>query len=429
MKILIVHYRYFISGGPERYMFNVIDALKKQGHTIIPFSIKNENNVKSEYEDYFVENIGKSNEVYIDKYKKNIPTIIDIFSREMYSFKVRRKLEKLIKKTNPDICYLLAYKRALSPSVIDACHKYNIPIINRISDYNTVCGSGSLYRSGQFCKECFINDNRCYKNKCIKNKKTYSLLRYLSIKFHKSIKIEKKIDKYICTNKFMYEMMLEYGYDKNKLKVIPTFFKEREKYIKANKDNLINGKVNLLFIGNVDESKGIYDLLNALHELKKMNYENFHLDIVGGLRKQENEKMIKLISKYNLEDNITIVSFVKGDEIFDYYLKNNITVLPARWVENLPNTLIESLYFNRPVIVPDFGSFVYTTNSDVAFKYKALSVSSLMDTIKKILDNPILIEEKSKNCESFFKNNYSEKIHVEELIKTFACVIKEKNNE
>ena len=40
MNIIIANYRYFISGGPERYMFNITDALKENGHNIIPFSVK-----------------------------------------------------------------------------------------------------------------------------------------------------------------------------------------------------------------------------------------------------------------------------------------------------------------------------------------------------------------------------------------------------
>ena len=39
MRILLVNYRYFISGGPEKYMFNIKTMLENQGHEVIPFSI------------------------------------------------------------------------------------------------------------------------------------------------------------------------------------------------------------------------------------------------------------------------------------------------------------------------------------------------------------------------------------------------------
>lgn len=123
MKILIVHYRYFISGGPERYLFNVKEALEEKGHQVIPFSIKNTQNEKSEYSDFFVDNIGKSDEVFVNKYPKTLRTYCDLVFREFYSFSVKKKLKRLIRETKPDVCYLLVYKRALSPSVIDADRK------------------------------------------------------------------------------------------------------------------------------------------------------------------------------------------------------------------------------------------------------------------------------------------------------------------
>ena len=39
MRILLVNYRYFISGGPEKYMFNIKKMLEDNGHEVIPFSI------------------------------------------------------------------------------------------------------------------------------------------------------------------------------------------------------------------------------------------------------------------------------------------------------------------------------------------------------------------------------------------------------
>ena len=102
-----------------------------------------------------------------------------------------------------------------------------------------------------------------------------------------------------------------------------------------------------------------------------------------------------------------------------------MTVLPTRWVENLPNTLIESIYFNRPVIVPDYGSFKFTSDESVAFKFEALNLHALFECMNMICENPVLIEEKSKNCADFFLNNFSEKKHMEKLLH----IMEEKLNE
>ena len=416
MKVLIVHYRYFISGGPERYLFNVKKALEDRGYKVIPFSIHNSKNEPTEYEKYFVDNIGKSDEVFVNKYPKTFRTYFDLIDREFYSRKVYKALEKLVMIEKPDICYLMVYKRALSPSVIDVCKKHNIPVINRISDYNTVCGAGGLYRDGRFCDLCLNNDLNCLKHNCIKGNRIFSFMRFLSIKMHSCLGFQQKIDDYICTNGYMAEMMKQYGYEENKLHVIPTFFKESEELNQLDKENHIkDGKIKFLFIGNIDETKGIYDFLNALSELNKSK-SNFHVYIVGGLHVEENGKVKSIVENDGLRDRITFVPFIKSNEVFQYYIKSNITVLPARWVENLPNTLIESIYFNRPVIVPNFGSFNYTTDETVAFKYEALNYQSLYECLKEICENPELIEEKSQNCRMFFQKNFSERNHMEKLI-------------
>lgn len=428
MKILLIHYRYFISGGPERYLFNVKKAFEDRGHTVIPFSISNINNEKSDYEKFFVENIANSNEVFVNKYPKKLKTYIDLIDREFYSNKVARKLKKLIEAEKPNICYLLVYKRALSPSVIDVCKKFEIPVINRISDYNTVCGAGSLYRNKNYCELCLNNEFECVKNKCIKGKYIYSLMRFLSNKLHKKMKINEKIDTFICTNNYMAEMMLRYGYDRNKIEVVPTFFKENDETINWDKTNIIDEKlINFLFIGNVDESKGIYDLLEAIALLKEKKV-NFHLYIVGGLQLEENQKVKQMIVANDIEQYITFIPFMKNGKVFEYYLKCNITILPARWVENLPNTLIESIYFNRPVIVPNFGSFKYTVDNSVSFKYDALSSYSLYQSMLELCENPKQIDEKSKNCSAFFERNFSEEMHIKKLVGLMNELI-EKNKE
>ena len=76
MKILLVNYRYFISGGPEKYMFNIKKKLEEEGHEVIPFSVKSNKNEKTKYEKYFVEPIGSKDAVYYEDYKKTPKTFI-----------------------------------------------------------------------------------------------------------------------------------------------------------------------------------------------------------------------------------------------------------------------------------------------------------------------------------------------------------------
>ncbi len=71
MRILVANYRYFVSSGPERYMFNVMDVLARKGHEVMPFSISYARNVQTPYARYFVRPLGREEEVYFDQHRKS----------------------------------------------------------------------------------------------------------------------------------------------------------------------------------------------------------------------------------------------------------------------------------------------------------------------------------------------------------------------
>lgn len=53
MKIILVNYRYYTSGGPEVYMFNIKRLLEDDGHIVIPFSVRSPLNEETPYSRYF----------------------------------------------------------------------------------------------------------------------------------------------------------------------------------------------------------------------------------------------------------------------------------------------------------------------------------------------------------------------------------------
>ena len=130
MTIIIINYRFFISGGPERYLFNVIDLLQKKGHTVIPFSVKHNKNIPTPYEPYFLDAIGDGDEVYANEYNKtNFDTVKKSLGRMLYSKEAKKKLKVLIKEVKPDLIYVLHYQNKISASIFEAAEEENVPVV------------------------------------------------------------------------------------------------------------------------------------------------------------------------------------------------------------------------------------------------------------------------------------------------------------
>lgn len=109
MRILIVNYRYFISGGPEKYMFNIKKMLEDNGHEVIPFSIHSNKNVETKYSKYFVEPIGGRDATYFDEVKKTPKSIWQLLTRSIYSREVEKAIKKEINDVKPDLVYIIHF--------------------------------------------------------------------------------------------------------------------------------------------------------------------------------------------------------------------------------------------------------------------------------------------------------------------------------
>ncbi len=93
--------------------------------------------------------------------------------------------------------------------------------------------------------------------------------------------------------------------------------------------------------------KGIDLLIEAFHLFSQKKSE-WSLDIIG--EGSEEKKYKSLISKYHLENRITVHPFT--NQIQDYYSQAQVYVLSSRW-EGMPLVLVEAMSHGLPIVTSD----------------------------------------------------------------------------
>ena len=210
MKILLVNYRYFISGGPEKYMFNIKKMLEDNGHEVIPFSIHSNKNVETEYSKYFVEPIGSRDATYFEECKKTPKVIWQMLTRSIYSTEVEKAIKKEIKDVKPDLVYIIHFVNKLSPSVICGAKKMGVPVVLRLSDYFLLCPRFDFMYNKKPCEECLTKGYRtCIKKRCVKGSLFASVVRVFSMKVHKAMNVYKGVDAFITPSEFLKKKLIE----------------------------------------------------------------------------------------------------------------------------------------------------------------------------------------------------------------------------
>ena len=202
MKILMVNKFLYPRGGCETYMLNLAEELKAQGHEVEYFGMYDEKNT-----------VGNSAGLYttnMDFHSKGLSRFLYPF-KIIYSREAKRKIGKVLDDFKPDIVHLNNINFQLTPSVIYAVKKRNIPLVQTVHDYQMICPNHLLYSFNETkpCERCISGSKlNCFKHSCIHGSKIKSLIGAIEAKLYSILKTYKKVDLYVCPSKFLENKLL-----------------------------------------------------------------------------------------------------------------------------------------------------------------------------------------------------------------------------
>ena len=115
-----------------------------------------------------------------------------------------------------------------------------------------------------------------------------------------------------------------------------------------------NNNNNLIFVGAINQRKGLLLLLQALKNLKSRR-KLYQLHVVGDFTQPAYEKVIRnYITENALQPQVIFHGWKKQDEIFKLMSASSIFVLPS-YQETLPVSIAEAMAAGRVVIASDTG--------------------------------------------------------------------------
>ena len=408
MKIVLVNYRYFISGGPERYYFNIKEILERNGHEVIPFSVKSSRNLSAgEYERYFLDIV--DDEVYFAQAKKkSMRVVLKSFTRMFYSLEAKTKFGQLLDDTKPDLLYIMHFHNKISPSIIDAAKKRGVPVVHRISDFQYMCPNALFYndRTG-VCEDCLKGKRwSCVKNKCVLNSTVYSGIKMAAKWLHDVMGVARKVDAFVVPSEFTLEKLREYGIPSEKLHHIPTFFNLKEE------SPLVEYKPFVLFVGRIEKQKGLMTLVRTFEELP------YNLKIIGFSNDgYENELKRELEGK---EHHVEFLGRKTFEEIVPYLKSCLFTVTPSEWYDNFPNVVLESYAYKKAVVATDFGSLKYMVNDgETGLKFKYADINDFRQKIRYMFEHQEEAKQMGENGYKLIETKYSPEVHYNTLMALF----------
>lgn len=400
MKVLLVNKFHYLKGGSEKYYFELGKLLKKHGHEVAYFSMKDEKNIKTGDKEYFVEPIDLNNG---SKLKA-----LDV----IYSKANKKKMQEALEDFKPDIVHLNNFQRQLSASIVDAIKGKNIPIVFTAHDVQAICPAITMLDNEKnICEKCsggkYLN---CIKKKCNKGSTLKSLVGAIEGKYYRNHKIYiNKIDYIITPSEFYKTKFIEDGMPENKIEAIHNFINVDQYAVETQDYGYA------LYFGRLSKEKGILTLIEAFSKCK-----NGVLYIAGTGPEEEN--ITNIIKEKKLQDRIKLLGFLDKEQMTDTVRKCKFVVVPSIWYENCPYSILETLAIGKPIIGANIGGIPeLVEDEENGFIYK--NEEELTNRMNQLFENNELVQKFSQKSKEFAKEKYDEEEYYVRLEKIYELVV------
>lgn len=200
--------------------------------------------------------------------------------------------------------------------------------------------------------------------------------------------------------------------EENKIFSIPYFIEKTLKDI-SEKDVINTNGLNILYLSNLMEGKGIFDLFEALKILNQREIP-YKAKIVGGVDLEQKDQIFDIIKS---NPNIEYCKPIQGQEKINTYLASNVFVLPTYYkMEGQPISLLEAMLTGHIIITTNHAGIMDICSEKNGYIVNKKSPEQIADKLEYIGNNIIDFKDMMVYNHYYVKNNYNPEDFINKIV-------------
>jgi len=411
MRILIATNRYFLSGGPERYLFNVSPALEERGHKIVPFALAYEKNIETPFARHFPRPPAGGDFVFFEDRPLSIGEKIRLARRVVFDREIYDSALDVIRREEIDLVYALQIAHYLYPEVILAARDARVPVLWRQSDHQLLCPAYNAFRDDEPCVLCDGGFRYALRHRCLKGSLSVTAARVLAMKYARRRGAEKSVARILCPSRFLVDRLKTAGFPADRLVHLPTPVPDdllNASPAEAPEENAV------LFVGGFFRAKGAHIALAAAAG------RSWRLVLAGDAATPEGKKLVGQTEKSRAK-NILFAGMKTGKELDRLFRRSKAVLVPSLWYENAPNVVLEAQARGIPVIASDIGSLPEMIRNEIdGLLVPPGSPEALARAVERLLSDGGLARDLAKNAKERVKKHHRMDRHLDRLDELFS---------
>jgi glycosyltransferase involved in cell wall biosynthesis len=252
----------------------------------------------------------------------------------------------MIERERPDIAHFVNTLPLISPAAFWTCQRLAVPVVYNVQNYRLACPAATFLRDGAICTECPDHGlSRSVRYACYRDSHAATLAVVLATQVHRTLgTFERAVDRFLVPSAFMAQTLIKHArLDRHKLIVKPNS-------VAPDPGPQAERGTYLLYAGRLAPEKGLRTLLDAYALLEKPPA----LKILGeGPLQTElaariaNEPRLARVELLGAVPHAQAVACIRGALAL---------IVPSRWYETVPLSLLEAFACAVPVVASRIGS-------------------------------------------------------------------------
>lgn len=391
MKILLVNWSWYATGGDWTYVENLNKLYTKKGYEVIPFSTHNKKNEYSLYSKNFVSAYDFKE---LNK-NKSFGNGIKALKTSIVSRNALFKLDRILQEHDIKVAHLHNLHHYITPAIIDKLHKRGIKILWTLHDYKIICPENSFVSNGKICEKCITGAfYHCALNMCKKKSFLVSMLASFEAYYYHKKNTYDLVDYYLCPSSFIKTKFQKFGFNEKKLFVSNLCYDIAlvDAYIDNHKNDeaLLPSDKFILYVGRLEDIKGVKTLIMAIKgTLIKLK--------IAGIGTAEAD--IKSLIENEHISNVDMLGFTSKDDVFGLIKNAAFGVCPSEWYENFPFSISETFLFSKPVVGSNMGGIPeLVIDGKTGFLFEHGNVQDLQNKLLELWNNEESTSVMGKNA-------------------------------
>jgi len=295
-----------------------------------------------------------------------------------------------------------------------------LPVVRSLHEPRVFCpGSQKFFRrSENICKipfglHCLVH---AYSEGCCNRHPKRLMTAYRNTQFEVEI-ASKEYAAIIVMSQYMKNEAIEAGIDSTKITVNPYFVEETVIVEPRN----MNSKT-ILYLGRLQESKGVHYLLDAFSMLLKTFSEKVTLLVIGS---GSSESLLKSkAATLGLQDNIRFLGWQSRDEINDALINSDIVAVPSVYPEAFGIVGIEAMMAGKPVVAFDVGGIAdWLEHNVTGYLVPVKDSYAFSEAMGRLLTDSELYESFSNRSRQNALKQFAPSVHLTKLAELYNSIL------